>query len=76
MSEPAVGDRVVDLAAHCDGELHSEGIIVSVQTWTGCARIEDDTGARRYVPLHELRTVDGSYGRGLPCPLDGYPRYT
>jgi hypothetical protein len=76
MREPAVGDRVVDLAAHCDGLAQAEGIVVSVQTWTGCARVEDDAGARRFVPLHELRTLDGCGNEGLTCPLDGYPRYT
>jgi hypothetical protein len=76
MREPMVGDRVVNLAAHCDGVPVHEATVVSVQTWSGCAQICDDTGALSSVPLHELRPLDGSGNAGLTSPLDGYPRYT
>ena len=74
--EPIPGDRVVNLAAHCDGVPMLEGTVVLIQPWSGCAQVEDDAGGRALVPLHELRPIDGSQNAGLPCPLDGYPRYT
>lgn len=74
MDCPSVGEQVIHLAAHCDGEAATTATVLSVHLGTGCACIQSSLGPPRMVPLHELQVV----GISAPCwlKLDDYHRYT
>jgi len=57
MDLPNVGETVVHLAAHCDGEADLQSVVLSIHLGLGYARIQGTLGSARMVPLHELQVV-------------------